>query len=111
MKGAQNDLVSEAPGWDFEAVKRRGQEAWEKQLHKVVIQSPSREEKQNFYTAMYHAFINPTVYMDVDSLYKGLDKEVHHAHGFTNYTTFPCGTLSGDCIRFLTSCRSGGMRT
>jgi predicted alpha-1,2-mannosidase len=88
MKGAQNDLVSEAPGWDFEAVKRRGQEAWEKQLHKVVIQSPSREEKQNFYTAMYHAFINPTVYMDVDSLYKGLDKEVHHAHGFTNYTTF-----------------------
>ena len=37
---------------------------------------------------MYHAFISPTIYMDNDSTYKGLDQNVHKAKGFTNYTTF-----------------------
>lgn len=37
---------------------------------------------------MYHAFINPTTYMDVDGSYRGLDQNIHKAEGFTNYTTF-----------------------
>ena len=45
-------------------------------------------EMVNFYTAMYHAFISPMVYMDVYGQYKGLDQNVHRAAGFTNYTTF-----------------------
>jgi predicted alpha-1,2-mannosidase len=32
--------------------------------------------------------INPTIYMDVDGQYKGLDQNIHKADGFTNYTTF-----------------------
>ncbi|TAM95419.1 MAG: glycoside hydrolase family 92 protein [Chitinophagaceae bacterium] len=88
MKGALNNLHHEIPGWDFDAVKERGQEEWNKELHRIEIQSDSRLEKENFYTAMYHAFINPTVYMDADHLYKGLDKEIHRADHFTNYTTF-----------------------
>jgi predicted alpha-1,2-mannosidase len=37
---------------------------------------------------MYHAFINPTVYMDVDGRYRGVDQLDHTAEGFVNYTTF-----------------------
>ena len=37
---------------------------------------------------MYHTFINPTTYMDVNGQYKGLDQEIHQAKDFTNYTTF-----------------------
>lgn len=37
---------------------------------------------------MYHAFINPTVYMDINREYRGLDQGTHKAVGFTNYTTF-----------------------
>lgn len=88
MQGALENLRQEIPGWDFEAVKKAGQAAWEKELHKVEIATPDTAEKINFYTAMYHAFINPTVYMDADGRYEGLDREVHHADGFTNYTTF-----------------------
>ena len=32
--------------------------------------------------------INPSVYMDVDGAYRGLDRNVHQADGFTNYTVF-----------------------
>lgn len=48
----------------------------------------SNDNKINFYTALYHAFINPTTYTDINGEYKGLDQGVHKAEGFTNYTTF-----------------------
>jgi len=87
MAGAMNNMQTEIPGWDFEKVKNDGQELWENQLHKIEI-SGNKEIKENFYTSMYHTMINPTVYMDVDGQYKGLDQNVHKAEGFTNYTTF-----------------------
>jgi len=33
----------------------------------------------NFYTALYHALLTPTVYMDRDGQYKGIDQNVHNA--------------------------------
>ena len=86
--GALQNLRTEAPGWDFEAYKKAAQQAWQTELSKVAIQSKSLETKQNFYTALYHACINPTVYMDVDGSYRGLDQNIYKADGFTNYTTF-----------------------
>ncbi len=32
--------------------------------------------------------INPSVYMDVDGSYRGLDHNIHQAKGFINYTIF-----------------------
>jgi predicted alpha-1,2-mannosidase len=87
MDGALLNLRTEAPGWDFDAIRRQGQQAWRTELSKVQIQA-SKEEKENFYTSVYHAFINPTVYMDVNGAYRGLDQEIHQADGFINYTTF-----------------------
>ena len=86
-EGALLNLRTEIPGWDFEQVRREGQAAWQTELSKVQVEG-STEEKENFYTSLYHAFINPTVYMDVDGSYRGLDQGIHKADGFTNYTTF-----------------------
>lgn len=88
MENALLNLHTEAPGWNFDEVKNAGQNLWQKELAKITIASKSTEEKEDFYTAMYHAFINPTTYMDVDSSYRGLDQNNHVAKGFTNYTTF-----------------------
>ena len=85
--GALLNMRTETPGWNFETVKNKGQALWNKELNKIVIDG-DKEEKENFYTAMYHAFISPTTYMDVDGEYKGLDQNIHHANGFINYTTF-----------------------
>jgi len=84
---ALNNMRTEAPGWDFNAIKTKGQALWNKELDKGDI-TGQQEEKENFYTAMYHAFISPTTYMDVSGDYKGLDQNTHTAKGFTNYTTF-----------------------
>lgn len=87
MDGALNNMQVEVPGWDFEKVKADGQALWEKELHKIVIKA-GPDDMVNFYTSMYHAMINPTIYMDEDGKYKGLDQNIHQADGFTNYTTF-----------------------
>lgn len=86
--GAISNLESEIPDWNFERVKREGQAAWNRELSKIAVTTLDEGEMTNFYTAMYHAFLSPTVYMDTDGRYKGLDQNVHKAGGFTNYTTF-----------------------
>lgn len=87
MNAALNNMQKELPGWDFERTVLQAKQRWDEELGKVEING-SVAEKENFYTALYHTFINPTIYMDVDSQYKGTDQEIHTANGFTNYTTF-----------------------
>jgi predicted alpha-1,2-mannosidase len=84
---ALENMKAEAQGWDFDKVKKEAQATWNKELNKIKIDASS-DDKINFYTAMYHAFINPTTYTDFNGEYKGLDQNVHTADGFTNYTTF-----------------------
>jgi predicted alpha-1,2-mannosidase len=82
------NLRAETPDWDFDRVKREGQAAWNRELGKIAVTAGSRDDLVNFYTSFYHASISPTVYMDTDGEYKGLDQNIHRAAGFTNYTTF-----------------------
>lgn len=84
---ALENMQTEIKDWDFEKVKANAQKLWNTELNKIVIDA-SEDTKVNFYTAMYHTFINPTVYTDVNGQYKGLDQDVHTAKDFTNYSTF-----------------------
>jgi len=86
--GALENMKKEIPDWDFEKVKKQSQEVWNKELNKVQVETIQKEDLVNFYTAMYHAFLGPTEYMDLDRNYKGLDMNVHKAENFTNYTSY-----------------------
>ncbi|MFC1223237.1 GH92 family glycosyl hydrolase [Pedobacter sp. BG31] len=87
QENALQNMRAEISGWDFEKVKAQAQAAWNKELNKIQVNTSS-DNKTNFYTALYHAYINPTTYTDINGEYKGLDQGVHKAEGFTNYTTF-----------------------
>ncbi|WDF61085.1 GH92 family glycosyl hydrolase [Flavobacterium sp. KACC 22758] len=86
--GALENMKKETPNWDFEQVKKQSQEVWNKELNKIQVETIQKEDLVNFYTAMYHAFLGPTEYMDLDRNYKGLDMNVHKAESFTNYTSY-----------------------
>ena len=86
--GAIKNLIAEAPGWNFDALRKKGQDLWNRELGKIRVETTTEEQKRVFYTAMYHAFLSPATFMDVDGMYRGLDQNDHQARGFTNYTVF-----------------------
>lgn len=87
-EGARKNLDAELPGWDFEAVKKQAWESWNKHLGKITVKGGSEEQRTVFYTALYHCFLQPHTYMDVDGWYRGMDLKIHKADDFTNYSVF-----------------------
>ena len=85
--GALKNLRAEASGKTFAQIEKAAEDAWEKELSVIDVEGTD-DEKKMFYTSLYHTMINPSVYMDVDGTYRGLDHELHKAEGFTNYTVF-----------------------
>lgn len=87
-EGAEKNMASELPGWDFEKVRKQSAEIWNKELNRISIEADPKV-LVNFYTALYHTMIAPFAYQDVDGKYLGMDKKIHQAeHGYTNYTVF-----------------------
>ena len=79
--------MQELDGLTFDDLKEKGEELWEKELQKYRI-TTDRKTKETFYTSAYHAALHPFVFQDVDGRFRGLDKNIEQAKGFTNYTTF-----------------------
>ncbi len=84
---ALENLEAENPGWDFDKIKYEAKAEWNKELSKIQIEA-SEDRKVNFYTAMYHSFLAPIVYSDVNGEYRGLDQNIYTADGFKDYTIF-----------------------
>ncbi len=87
-KGAIKNLNQEAPDWKFEQYKSRASSLWNNELAKVEVKTDDLSLKKTFYTALYHSFIAPNIFSDVDGLYRGIDRKVHQADGWDNYTVF-----------------------
>ena len=85
--GALKNLQVETAGKDFEQIALEAAESWNRQLSSLIIEGTD-DQKAMFYTSYYHTLINPSVYMDVDGKYRGLDHNIHQADDFTNYTVF-----------------------
>lgn len=88
MENAHMNLDTEIPGWDFNLIRTNAENAWNKELSKIEVTGGTKDEQTVFYTALYHATLNPNTYTDVNGEYRGTDKQVHKANGFTNYTVF-----------------------
>ena len=88
MEGAAKNLQTEVPENDFDKYLAETKANWNRQLGKIEIKGDNENDKVNFYTALYHSMIAPTIYSDVDGAYYGPDKKVHQANGWVNYSTF-----------------------
>lgn len=83
---AKLNMQAELAGWDFGAAVKQADEAWNRELARIEIQTNDRTKKRVFYTAMYHLMTSCSKFNDVDCEYRGADGKVHKAD-FTNYTT------------------------
>jgi predicted alpha-1,2-mannosidase len=84
---ALQNLDAEIPDWNFEHVREATRSKWDRELSRLQIDG-TEEQKQTFYTSVYHAFQAPNLYQDVNGEYRGFDQNIHRAEGFTNYSVF-----------------------
>ena len=86
--GALNNLKTEISHWDFDKTREETKTKWNKELHKIKVETLSEKDKITFYTALYHTNLSPILYEDVDGKYRGLDQNIYTSDSFTNYTIF-----------------------
>ena len=88
IAGARANLGAEIPDWNFDAVRQSARQAWAKELGRITVAGGTEAQKTAFYTAMYHAMIDPRIFADLNGDYPGGDGQVHHTRDFTKRTIF-----------------------
>ena len=58
VEAAERNLSAEIPGWDFESVRSAARAKWNDVLSLAEIEGSS-DQKKNWYTALYHLFVQP----------------------------------------------------
>jgi predicted alpha-1,2-mannosidase len=92
IEGARTNLQAEGMAGGrplgFDAMKDKAQAAWQRELGSVRIEGGSNDDRAVFYTALYHALLQPMTGSDADGRYRGYDNTVHTARDWTYYEYF-----------------------
>jgi predicted alpha-1,2-mannosidase len=72
--------------WDFDNMYADTKAKWNKELGKIKITTENKLNKRLFYTSLYHSFLVPYRFSDIDGYYKGYDNKTTKAEGYTHYT-------------------------
>ena len=67
--GAQRNLLSEIPHWNFEQTRHELTDIWERRFSLIQLESDDREALAKFYGAFYRSSFLPRTYNDVDGRY------------------------------------------
>jgi predicted alpha-1,2-mannosidase len=87
--GAALNLRTEIPGWNFGQVEQASRRAWNRILGRIQIAGGTSSQQAQFYTALYHALLDPSVFSDDNGQYTGFDGAVHTvAPGHQEYANF-----------------------
>ena len=68
-ENARQNLEAEQPACNFDQVRAESHRQWEEALERVKVSGGSEEQKEIFYTALYHALLHPNVLNDVNGEY------------------------------------------
>lgn len=92
QEGARNNLEAEgrADGRliGFDAMRDAAQGAWNRELGAVRVAGGDHDARAVFYTALYHALLQPMTGSDADGRYRGYDDQIHVADGWTYHEYF-----------------------
>ena len=87
---ARENLEAEQDGFNFDSVRLRALDAWESALSRIRVDGGTEEQRQVFYTSLYHALIHPNILNDVNGEYplfrKGGTGRVENGHD--RYTVY-----------------------
>ena len=86
--------LAQSNGITFQQAKKEAHAMWGKALGQIEVEGGSREDRANFYTALYHCMTSPYLYSDADGRYLAMkDRDtncytIQQAEGRDQYTVF-----------------------
>lgn len=86
IEGAKSNLAAEGKERSFDDVYKDAKKEWNRYLSKVSIEGTD-EDKTNFYTALYHLYIQPNNIADVDGRYVGPNGKISQSPTGKFYST------------------------
>jgi predicted alpha-1,2-mannosidase len=90
IANAKANLAAENPAWDFSAVRQKADVAWNAVLNRIQVEGGADDQRQTFYTALYHCFMHPNLLDDVNGEYPGMDLKIHTVKsGHHQYQNIP----------------------
>ncbi len=102
IANAEDNLAHEISGWDLDKVRGEAKAAWSGVLAHAVVTGGSEAQRKVFYTAMYHTFLQPTTFSDVNGEYIGFDNKVHTAQGRIQYANYSGWDIYRSQVQLIT---------
>ncbi|MBZ0272089.1 GH92 family glycosyl hydrolase [bacterium] len=88
VEKARENLNAQMTLFDFDGTESDAVDAWNDILSDVIVYGGDDVTRTVFYTALYHLYVLPTSFTEEGGEYRGFDRAVHTATGFTYYTDF-----------------------
>ncbi len=86
--GAMANLQAEWADFDFVGTRAEAHDAWAEQLNRFTVEGASAADQTILSTALYHSFLAPNLFSDVDGRYRGMAKQVQYSPDHEVYTVF-----------------------
>ncbi|MFI7002316.1 GH92 family glycosyl hydrolase [Nocardia sp. NPDC050175] len=77
LDGARRNLAAEIGTKDFDSVRVDARDAWRRRFDQVQVTGGDPDRLRTFYSALYHVFLQPYIFDDVDGNYTGFDGKTH----------------------------------
>ena len=74
--GAARNLATEVGDKDFDTIRNEAFDTWAEALGAIKVEGGSKEDRTNFYSALYHTMIVPNRCDDVDGRYRDFSQEI-----------------------------------
>jgi len=74
IENARKNLEEEISDWDFYNTKNQLEQQWNEMLGRIEIETTDSTAKTEFYTALYHSFLQPRLMNDVNGDYPVFDQ-------------------------------------
>lgn len=88
IENARENLEKETENTDFDAIYAETKKAWNNKLSRIEVEGNDKDDKINFYTALYHTQIHPNILNDVNGEYPVIGSRKTAKTESTRYTTF-----------------------
>ena len=87
-EGAKKNMKADISGWDFDKTVADARKIWNNELSVIDVKTDDAEQREIFYTALYHTAISPCIASDVDGRYRTMGHTIVQDTSYTNYTLF-----------------------